>query len=202
MTKAEPRNQAEILQAFKFKTNYNPKDQMTFSLLNTILGGGPSSRLFNDLREQQKLAYRVESDIDYEGDTGIISLGIKTTTDNPSENIEQFDNVKKSLDGFKKHIEMLKTQPVSQDELDSAKLVVKTKLLNVLETSDGQTGVLSGSMDSYYGINMVNKNLKLIDEITAADIQNAANYIFNSNSVISILASQKTLDNMNIGQQV
>ena len=68
---------------------------MTFSLLNTILGGGPSSRLFNDLREQQKLAYRVESDIDYEGDTGIISLGIKTTTDNPSENIEQFDNVKK-----------------------------------------------------------------------------------------------------------
>ncbi len=202
LTKAEPRNQAEILQAFKFKTNYNPKDQMTFSLLNTILGGGPSSRLFNDLREQQKLAYRVESDIDYEGDTGIISLGIKTTTDNPSENIEQFDNVKKSLDGFKKHIEMLKTQPVSQDELDSAKLSVKTKLLNVLETSDGQTGVLSGSMDSYYGINMVNKNFKLIDEITAADIQNAANYIFNSNSVISILASQKTLDNMNIGQQI
>ncbi len=98
---------------------------------------------------------------------------------------------------------MLKTQPVSQDELDSAKLVVKTKLLNVLETSDGQTGVLSGSMDSYYGINMVNKNLKLIDEITAADIQKRkANYIFNSNSVISILASQKTLDNMNIGQQI
>ena len=97
---------------------------------------------------------------------------------------------------------MLKTQPVSQDELDSAKLSVKTKLLNVLETSDGQTGVLSGSMDSYYGINMVNKNLKLIDEITAADIQNAANYIFNSNSVISILASQKTLDNINIGQQI
>ena len=26
LTKAEPRNQAEILQAFKFKTNYNPKD--------------------------------------------------------------------------------------------------------------------------------------------------------------------------------
>ena len=202
LTKAEPRNQAEILQAFKFKTNYNPKDQMVFSVLNTILGGGPSSRLFEDLREKQKLAYRVESEIDYEGDTGIISLGIKTTTDNPGENIEQFDNVEKSLDGFKKHIELLKTQPVSQEELEAAKLKAKTTMLNRLETSDEQTGMLAGSIDTYFGINAINENLKIIDEITAEDIQNAANYIFNSNCVISILASQKTLDNMNINNKV
>ena len=202
LTKAEPRNQADIIQAFKFKTNFNPKDQIVFSLLNTILGGGPSSRLFNDLREQQKLAYRVESEIDYEGDTGVISLGIKTTTDNPQENIEQFDNVKKSLDGFKKHIEMLKTHPVSQEELDAAKLRVKTRMLNSLETSEAQTGLLAGSKDTYFGINAINENLKLVDEITPEDIQNAANYIFNSNSVTSILASQKTLDNMNIANQV
>lgn len=198
ITQAEPRNQADIVQVFNFKTNFNPKDQMVFSLLNTILGGSPSSRLFEDLRETQKLAYRVESGLDFVGDTGLIFLSIKTTTDNPQENIQQFDNVKKSLDGFKKHIDKMKSELVSQDELDAAKLRLKTKFLNLLETSDSVTGVLASGKDLVYGINSINENLKIIDEITPQDIQNAANYIFNSNSITSILASQKTLDNMKV----
>ena len=198
ITKAQPRNQADIIQYFKFKTNYNPKDQAVFALLNTILGAGASSRLFNDLRETQKLAYRVESNIDFVGNTGIIALGIKTTTDNPSENIKQYDNVKKSLDGFKKHVELLKTQPVSQEELEAAKLRLKTLILNTLETSDSQTVVLNAAKDTLQGINAINNNLKLIDEISSQDIQNAANYIFNSNSITSVLASQNTLDNINL----
>ena len=198
ITQAEPRNQADIVQVFNFKTNFNPKDQMVFSVLNTILGGSPSSRLFEDLRETQKLAYRVESGLDFVGDTGLISLSIKTTTDNPQENIQQFDNVQKSLDGFKKHIDKLKTEPVSNEELDAAKLRLKTKFLNLLETSDSVTGVLAGSKDLVHGINTINENLRMIDEITPQDIQNAANYVFASHSITSILASQKTLDNINI----
>ncbi len=200
ITKAEPRNQADIVQYFKFKTNYNPKDQAVFALLNTILGGSASSRLFNDLRETQKLAYRVESNIDFVGNTGVMALSIKTTTDNPSENIQQYDNVEKSLEGFKKHIELLKTQPVGQEELDAAKLRIKTQILNSLESSASQTVVLNSVKDNVLGINAINNNLKLIDEITPQDILNAANYIFNSNSIISILASQNTLDNMKIPQ--
>lgn len=197
ITKAEPRNQADIVQAFKFKTNYNPKDQMSFLLLNTILGGGPSSRLFEDLRESQKLAYRVESDLDFVGDTGVVSLAIKTTTDNPTENIQLYDNVEKSLNGFKKHIDKFKAEKVSQEELDAAKLRIKTKLLNSMESSEGQTLVLSSAKDNITGINSVNENLKIIDSITPEDIQNAANYVFAGNSVTSILASQNTIDYFN-----
>ncbi len=198
ITKAQPRNQADIVQYFKFKTNYNPKDQAVFALLNTILGGSASSRLFNDLRETQKLAYRVESNIDFVGNTGVMALGIKTTTDNPSENIQQYDNVEKSLKGFKKHIDLLKTQLVPQEELDAAKLRVKTQILNSLESSASQTVVLNSAKDNVLGINAVNNNLKLIDEITSQDIMNAANYIFNSKSITSILASQNTLDNLKL----
>ena len=202
LTRAQQRNQADIIQAFKFKTNYNPKDHAVFTLLNTILGGGPSSRLFEDLREKQKLAYRVESNIDFVGDTGVVSLGIKTTTDNPSENIQQYDNVKKSLDGFKNHIEKMKNELVTPQELEAAKLMIKTKLLNSIETSDSQTAVLNSSKDSLNGIATVNDSLKLIDEVSAQDIQNAAKYIFSGNSITSILASQKTLDNMNLSETV
>lgn len=202
LTKAQPRNQADIIQYFKFKTNYNPKDHAVFVLLNTILGGSPSSRLFEDLREKQKLAYRVESNIDFVGDTGVMSLGIKTTTDNPSENIQQYDNVQKSLDGFQKHIELMKTTLVSQDELDAAKLRVKTKILNSIESSDSQTTVLNSAKDNVRGIAAINENLKLIDEVSAQDIFNAANYIFNSKSVTSVLASQNTLDNIKINSTI
>ncbi len=197
ITKTEPRNQADIIQAFKFKTSYNPKDQMSFLLLNTILGGGPSSRLFEDLRESQKLAYRVESNLDFVGDTGVISLAIKTTTDNPTENIQLYDNVEKSLNGFKKHIDKFKKEKVSQEELDAAKLRIKTKLLNSMESSEGKTMLLSSAKSSPTGINSVNENMKIIDSITPQDIQNAANYVFAGNSITSILASKNTIDYFN-----
>ena len=41
---------------------YNIKDLVTIRLMNLILGGNPSSRLFMDLREKEKLAYHVRSD--------------------------------------------------------------------------------------------------------------------------------------------
>ena len=201
VTNVEPRNQADIVQAFKFKTNYNPKDQVVFRILNTILGDGSSSRLFNDLREEQKLAYRVESNLDFSGDSGIITLGIKTTTDDKSAGVRQFDNVKKSLDGFKKHVDKLKNEKVSQEELTAAKLRLKTKLLNSIETSDSQTTVLDRSKDSFNGISNLNENLKLIDTITAEDIQNAARYMFAGNSVISVLASEDTIKNCGLNPE-
>lgn len=197
ITNIMPRNQADIVQGFKFKTNLNPKDQAIFRLLNTILGDGPSSRLFNDLREQQKLAYRVESNIDTDGNTGLLTLGIKTTTDDKVAGVQQFDNVQKSLDGFKKHVDLLKNQLVKPEELAAAKLRVKTKLLNSIESSSSQTTVLNNSKDSFLGLNSLNENLKLVDTITAQDIQNAANYIFSSPSVTSILASEDTINHFN-----
>lgn len=196
-TQSEQRNQADIVQIFNFKTNYNPKDTLTFSLLNNILGGSSSSRLFNDLRETQKLAYRVESNLDYRGDCGVIALKIKTTTDNPSENVQQFENVEKSLKGFAKHIDILKNELVTQEELNAAKLKFKTGLLNSFETSFSQTNLLSNAKSNFSGINSINEKLELIDQITPEDIRNAAKYVFAGKSIVSILASQKTLDNMN-----
>ncbi len=198
LTRTEPRNQADIVQIFNFKTNHNPKDHVVFRLLNTILGESSSSRLFNDLREKQKLAYRVESTLDAIGDTGVIALSIKTTTDDKSAGVQQFDNVKKSLDGFKNHIEKLKNEPVSQEELAAAKLRIKTKLLNSVESSDSQTAVLDTSKDSVLDINAINENMKLVDSVTAEDIQNAAKYMFSGHSVTSILASEDTIKNCGI----
>ena len=77
MTEKGFTNQAEIIQAYKFRINENIKDLVTIALLDTILGGNPSSRLFNDLREQKKLAYQVKSSFETSNNQGILLLRIK-----------------------------------------------------------------------------------------------------------------------------
>lgn len=188
------KSQAEIQMGYKFKTNDNMKDSITFDLLNTILGGTPSSRLFSDLREKQKLAYQVNSKIGYFDNSGVLSLFIKTTTDDPSTGIESYDNVEKSLNGFNLHIQKLTNENITQEELESAKLTLKNKILNYSElTSDKNRSILLGQK-SYYGVSQDNQMLDLIDKITAEDIKAAAKYIFNSNPTISIVATKNTIE--------
>lgn len=194
IAQADQRNQADISKCFKFKTNGNIADLAKFSLLDIILGGTANSRLFNDLREKQKLAYRVRSNIDYIGNTGVMSLNIKTTTDDPNEAENKLNNLSKALKGFDKNINLLTTTLVTDEELDSAKLYLKTKILNEAETSSGQSDLLSKCKSTAYNINFANMLLDEIDKITKEDIKSAAQYIFLTPSLTSIVASQKTLD--------
>ena len=108
LTDVDNKNQAEIIEAFKYKINDNLKDNVTINLMNIILGGNPSSRLFSDLRENQKLAYHVRSNFENNEDTGVFVLKIETTTENSDTGEISFDNVQKSINGFNKHIAKIK----------------------------------------------------------------------------------------------
>lgn len=189
------KSQAEIQLGYKFKTNANIKDSIEFELLNTILGGTPSSRLFSDLREKQKLAYQVNSKTNYFDNSGILSMFIKTTTDDPQTNTMSYDNVKKSIEGFNKHIQKLLTENVSEEELENAKLTLKNNILNGSElTADKNISILNG-LKSFYGVTFDNQILDIVDSITADDIRAAANYIFKATPTVSILATKDTIEN-------
>lgn len=188
------KSQAEIQMGYKFKTNDNLKDNVTFELLNTILGGTPSSRLFSDLREKQKLAYQVNSKLGYFDNSGVIALFIKTTTDDISTGTTSYDNVKKSLDGFNLHIQKMMKENVTEEELENAKLTLKNRILNGSElTADKNISILLGEK-SFYGASQDNQLLEMVDKITAEDIKAAANYIFNTNPTVSIVATKNTID--------
>ena len=193
LTDTYTKPQAQIIKAYKFKIGQNLKDETTLNLLNTILGGNPSSRLFQDLREKQKLAYSVHSDISFIDDIGTIELEIGTTTENTDTNEFSYDNLQKSIEGFNKHIEKLKSEKVSDEELNNAKLSLKNVILNSNETNIGKNKSLEYGITSPYGIEAENLILKTIDEITVDDIYNAANYIFKGKPVYSILATDNTL---------
>ncbi len=187
------KNQAQIVEAYKFKINGNVKDYTTVSLLNIILGGNASSRLFNDLREKQQLAYRVNSKVNYNDNTGVIKLQIGTTTENKDTNEISYDNVQKAINGFNKHIERIKTEKVSNEELESAKKYLKNTLINNAETTSGKNEVLSYCSLRFHSALSDNEALKIIDGITPDDIYNAANYIFSGKPTYSVLATENTI---------
>jgi len=189
----QPRNQADIVQLFKIKESRNIKDTAAITVLNEILGGNSQSRLFTDLRESQKLAYKVKSIYSSDGDYGTIKLLIKTTTEDDLKG-PTYDNVKKSLDGFKKHMDGLMTTSVKNEELETAKLEAKTKLIDGTESSFGRTLSLQRGYYSLYGTDYHNKMLDAIDSLTAQDIQNAANLYLAQPSVISMIASPNTIN--------
>ncbi len=187
------KNQAEIVEAFKFKTNNNLKDLATVELLNQILGGNASSRLFNDLREKQQLCYRVNSTTRYYGNAGLLKLYIGTTTENKDTKEISYDNVQKSINGFNQHIHRLMTEKVSEEELENAKLNFKNTILSDTETSFGKNNSIAANVNDLNGPLADNELLKAIDKITTDDIYNAANYIFSGKPTYSVLATENTL---------
>lgn len=189
------KTQAEIQMGYKFKTSGNIKDAVTIELMNTILGGTPSSRLFSDLREKQKLAYQVNSKLGMFDNSGVLAMFIKTTTDDPQTGANSYDNVKKSIEGFKAHTNRMMSENVSDEELESAKLTLKNRILNNSELTADRNLEISDGLRSYYGTSLNNQVLDTVDKITADDLRAAANYIFRTNPTISVVATQKTLDN-------
>ena len=194
LTDTDNKNQAEIIEAFKFRRGNNLKDDICLALLNTIFGGNASSRLFNDLREQQKLAYHVRSNFKITDNTGIFYLKIGTTTENKDTNEISYDNLQKSIDGFNKHIQKIKTEKVTEEELNNAKLNLKNSILNMNNTYGSQTDGLLYNLNTPYGISRDNQALQMVDSITADDIYNTANYVFSGKPIYSIVATENTLN--------
>jgi predicted Zn-dependent peptidase len=189
------KSQAEIEMGYKFPISGNIKDETALKLMNIILGGTPSSRLFSDLREKQKLAYQVCSRLSLNDDTGLLSMYIKTTTDDENSGVVKYDNLQKSIEGFKKHAQKFLNEDITDEELENAKLHLKDKLLKETQLTDGKEAAVSTGFSSPYGVTYYNQALEMIDNITKDDIKSCAKYIFNTNPVTSIVATKNTLDN-------
>ncbi len=194
LTDINLKNQTDIIQGYRYKNSGNIKDENCVALLNEILGGSPSSRLFMDLRENKHLAYAVSSNYSTLGDMGVYTLEIGTTTENHETGEKTFDNVQKAIEGFNDNIKKITSEKVSEAELNAAKKRLKSQIYTALETNNGKNRIISHSKDTFYGIEYLNKCLENIDSITADDIYNTANNIFNSKPIYSLTGTKATIE--------
>src|SRR5262249_32307037 len=80
------------------------------SLLNSVLGGGMSSRLFQNIREQQGLAYSIFSDLSPYRDTGALSVYAGTS----------METIEKVVNSVLEEFRRIKEQPLADAELRRA----------------------------------------------------------------------------------
>lgn len=198
LVQANESKQADVVQAYTFKKSQNVDDIAKIAITKYILGGGMSSRLFKDLREDQKLAYSVGASIDSVKDTVVVELYIGTTTESPDPKEGSPENITKALNGFNKHVNLLKNENVTQKELDDAKLKIKTSILDDLETNMNKVSNIHDNAKTIYDVQYTEALLEAIDKVTVNDVRAAANYMFANPPITSIVASQKTLDTLNL----
>jgi predicted Zn-dependent peptidase len=101
-------------------------DRYAMHMLTTVLGGGMSSRLFQEVREKKGLAYSVYAYVISHADSGALVVYSGT---------EQ-KHCREVIDIALAEMVKLKREPISQAELDSAREQLKGKLLMSLESSD------------------------------------------------------------------
>ena len=122
-------------------------------------------------------------------------MGILTTTDDKKQNDIKYDNLQKSLDGFKTHTDRLMNEYVSDEELESAKMTLKQNIASETELPSSATSLISMNLTQPYGLRRIDEYVKAIDKITKQDIMDAAKHVFSNKPVYSILASPDTVNN-------
>ena len=146
------------------------KDFVTLKVMNTILGGGMSSRMYKNLREQDGLAYQLGSTYTPKALGGTFMTYIGT-------NPETLDY---SRNKIKNEIERLKMEFVSDTELQDAKDRLKGSFIIALETNSEKASVVGLFEAMGFGYDFFEKYVRMIDEVTASDIIRVSNKYLNN----------------------
>jgi len=136
--------------------------------LNTMLGGGMSSRLFQEIRENRGLAYSVYSYLPAFIDTGLFVVYAGTTE----------DSYREVIDLILKEFHRLKADPFRNGELKTAKEHLRGSLLLSLESSDSLMTRLAKN-EIYFGAYIpVDQILAGIDAVKEEDVRRLAAELF------------------------
>jgi len=142
-------------------------------ILNTLLGGGMSSRLFQNIRERQGLVYAIYSDLSPYRDTGCLSVYAGTSRESAGKVVQSI------VSEFRK----LKVEPVSQEELRRAKDQLKGSLMLSLESSTARMSNLARQemyFEQFYGMDEL---IEKIEGVTAEELQQLATEFFRTDSI-------------------
>jgi predicted Zn-dependent peptidase len=143
------------------------------AVLNNLLGGGMSSRLFQNIREKLGLAYAVFSEITPYSDAGMLTVYAGTA----AETIGQV------IDLTIKEFRSLKESPVTEEELLRAKNHLKGSLMLSLESTSSRMTNLA-RQELYFGrFYTLDEILASIEAITREEVQSLALEFFRTEQI-------------------
>jgi len=149
---------------------YSQDDDRRYGLyvLNAILGGSMSSRLFQEVREKRGLAYSVFSFMSSFKDTGLFGIytGVKK------------ENTLETLEIVMKELARLAKEAVHADALKDAKEQLKGSMLLSLESTDNRMSRIARSEIYYDKYIPIDDIIEKIDAVKAETVRETAREIF------------------------
>ncbi|HTB96725.1 MAG TPA: pitrilysin family protein [Terracidiphilus sp.] len=142
-------------------------------ILNTVLGGGMSSRLFQTIREERGMAYSIYSDLNPYRDTGTLCVYAGTSA------AKALDAIDLILAEFRK----MKEAPLGDEELTRAKDQVKGNILMGLESSNSRMANLARQEMYFQQFFTVDEIIARIDSVTADQVQAMAQRLFDPDKI-------------------
>jgi predicted Zn-dependent peptidase len=142
-------------------------------VLNTLLGGGMSSRLFQNIRERQGLVYAIYSELNPYRDTGCMSVYAGTSR----------ESAPKVVQSIVSEFRNLKHSAVPEDELRRSKDQLKGNLMLSLESSTARMSNLARQemyFDHFIGMDEITER---IEQVKAEDLVNLAEDYFRSGTI-------------------
>jgi len=170
---------------------YRLAHELRFPLyvLNTVLGGGMSSRLFQNIREKQGLAYAVYSELNLFSDTGCFTVYAGTAA----------ETAKQVVTSVVQEFRNLKNELIGEDELRRAKDHLKGSLMLSLESTSSRMSNLARQELYFDRFMSLDEMLYSIESVSRFQVQQIAQEFFTGESIA--LAMLGRLGEMQISRE-
>jgi predicted Zn-dependent peptidase len=153
------------------------EDRFVLSVLDSILGGGMSSRLFQEIREKRGLAYAVYSYHALYRETGALTVYVGTRPDNTAEVLRLVEE----------QVASLVEQGVSDEELHRAKESIKGSLVLGLENTRSRMTRLGKAQVTHGQLLSIDEIVDRIDAVEEDDLARVATAIFGGPHVTAVI---------------
>lgn len=155
--------------------SYELAHEMRFPLyvLNTVLGGGMSSRLFQNIREKQGLVYSVYSELNLFSDTGCTTIYAGTGV----------ETARQVVTSINQEIVSIKQDLIAEEELRRAKDHLKGSLMLSLESTSSRMSNLARQELYFPRFYSFDEMLESIEAVTRTQVQEVAQEFFQTDKV-------------------
>jgi predicted Zn-dependent peptidase len=167
--------QVHIVMGFEGVAYHHPSYHAA-SVLSTLLGGGMSSRLFQEIREKRGLVYSIYSFSSSYDDTGLFGIYAGTSPEDSEKIIPIICD------------ELLKiTQDITETELQRAKAQIKASLLMSLESSGARCEQLVRHLQIFGEPQSIKETIKKIEAIDRKAIIETAHFLFSTKPTLATI---------------
>lgn len=152
-------------------------DRHALAVLNHVLGSGPSSRLFQTIREQHGLTYSISSSLSQYTDAGALSISCATT---PSK-------AERVIDLVHAEVASLASGGITSDELRQAQRSMRGSLLLGMEETSTRSARLGLSETLRRRVSSLPEHLSRIEGVDLSAVSMVAEQVLGSSMVRSIV---------------